>query len=68
MNRREFENHLSAYSVFLFDQTERFLAARGLTFDRARFEESASSDIDGLGREVLFYGAQVFPDEEVVIV
>lgn len=66
MERRAFESTLNDYRDHLLTATQAFLVSRGLSFSKADFEEDASIKFDDLARDVLFFGAQVFPDDSLV--
>lgn len=64
MNRRGFEDTLNTLKASLAEHAKRFFEDRGLSFDEGLYKEQSSIDLDDVAREMLFFGANVFPPIE----
>lgn len=64
MVAHEFYAHAHAISQAVFHAIQVYCARAGIPWDAAAFENESDLDLEQLGRDVLFYGADTFPDPE----
>ncbi|TDW20478.1 hypothetical protein EV128_125108 [Rhizobium azibense] len=61
MNRRVFDNTLTLLKASLLETATKLLEEQGMTFDIAGYQAQASFDLDDVAREMLFFGAKLYP-------
>ncbi len=64
MHRRGFEQTLQSLKASLREHAAIFLEGQGLSFDHASYDAQASFQLDDVAREMLFFGAKMFPSAE----
>lgn len=60
----QFYSHASALSVAIMSAVEVYCARAGIPWDPAAFNKDAPHDVDQLAKDMLFYGAETFPDPD----
>jgi hypothetical protein len=58
----EFYQHAEGIRRAVLSAIEVYFATNGLPFHRDEFVSQKESDLTMVGKEALFYGAEVFPD------
>ncbi|MBX5130747.1 hypothetical protein HJB53_30115 [Rhizobium lentis] len=62
MTRRAFDETAQNLQASILEHCARFFEDRGLPFDKAAYEAQSSYRLDDVTRELLFFGAEIFPD------
>ena len=65
MNHMEFVNHAADIRVAILTAIEDYMVGHGLPFNQTEFVEQKETDLTQLGKEALFYGADMVPDDAV---
>lgn len=65
MNRRVFDETLQSLKSSMLLTAATFFEERGLPFDQAHYEEQSSLKLDDMGREMIFFGANRFPANDM---
>lgn len=68
MRRIEFGASRQRLSAALLKAAKDCLAEENLQFDKANFEQHTSVDMRQLAQELLFFGADIFPQDTVSLV
>ncbi|OWZ90414.1 hypothetical protein B9J07_27905 [Sinorhizobium sp. LM21] len=66
MTHLEFTHHALDIRSAVIAAIEVYMVGQGLAFNRAAFIAEKETDLTQLGKEALFYGADVVPDEVVL--
>lgn len=62
MEASRFYAHAQNLSQEITTAIEKYCAGNNIPWDRRSFEAEARVDLDQVGRDALFYGADIFPD------
>ncbi|QIG69171.1 hypothetical protein EVB77_137 [Rhizobium phage RHph_N1_10] len=62
MSRRAFDETAHALQASLIEHCARFFEEHGLPFDHAAYKAQSSFRLDDVARELMFFGASLFPD------
>lgn len=62
MTHMEFYQHAEGIRQAILTAIEGYLGTNGLPFRRDAFIEQKEVDLTEVGKEALFYGAEVFPE------
>lgn len=62
MTHMEFVHHAGAIRTAIISAIEVYMAHNGLPFSREEFMSQKECDLTQVGKEALFYGAAIVPD------
>lgn len=62
MEASRFYAHAQNLSQEIIIAIEKYCAGNNIPWDRRAFETEARMDLDQVGLDALFYGADIFPD------
>ncbi|WP_276122651.1 hypothetical protein [Pararhizobium qamdonense] len=58
---------MQSLKASILAHTATFFESRGVVFDKAGYETQASTNLDDVSREMMFFGANSFPVQEDAI-